>query len=80
MKEFKTENIRNLGLLGHGGSGKTCFAEALAFNMKIINRLGTIQDGNTLADYNEDEIERQISLGTSLLHGEWNSNKINIIQ
>lgn len=79
MKEYTTEKIRNLGLLGHGGSGKTCFAEALAYNMKTINRLGTIQDGNTVSDYNEDEIERQISLSTSLLHGEWKNHKINII-
>jgi elongation factor G len=79
MKEFVTEKIRNLGLLGHGSSGKTSFAEALAFNMKTINRMGKVEEGNTVCDYHEDEIERQISLGTSLMHGTWKDHKINVI-
>jgi elongation factor G len=79
MKEYQSANIRNLGLMGHGGSGKTCFAEALAFNMKVTTRMGSIADGNTISDYHEDEIDRQISLGTSLLHGDWKDHKVNII-
>ncbi|MBN2424314.1 MAG: elongation factor G [Calditrichaceae bacterium] len=79
MKEFQTEQIRNIGFGGHGGTGKTSLVEALLFNLKEINRMGTIEQGNTVSDYNEDEIKRQISLNTALAHGIWKDHKINII-
>ncbi len=79
MKTFKSEHIRNVGLAGHSGSGKTSLAEALLFNMGVINRIGRVDQGNTVSDYNADEIERQISINTSLLHGVWNDTKINLL-
>jgi len=79
LKEYSTENLRNICIGAHSGAGKTCIAESLLFNMGITNRIGTIENGTTTSDYNDDEIERQISIGASLLHGEWNGCKINLI-
>lgn len=79
MKVFQTEQIRNIGLCAHGGAGKTLLAESLLLNLKQINRLGSIEQGSTTSDYNADEIERQISINTSLLHGVWRDHKINLV-
>ncbi len=79
MKEYTGENIRNVGTAAHGGSGKTSLVEAMLYTMGVTTRLGSVEQGNTQSDYNEDEIERQISISTSLLHGEWQKTKINII-
>jgi elongation factor G len=79
VKVFQTAQIRNIGLIGHGSSGKTSLDEALLFNLKVVNRIGTIEQGSTVSDYNEAEIARQISINTSLTHGVWKDTKINII-
>lgn len=79
MKNYSGEHIRNIGIAAHGGAGKTSLVEAMLYTMGATTRLGTVEQGNTVSDYNEDEIERQISISASLLHGEWNKNKINII-
>ena len=79
MKNYSGEHIRNIGMAAHGGAGKTSLVEAMLYTMGATTRLGTVEQGNTVSDYNEDEIERQISISASLLHGEWNKNKINII-
>lgn len=79
MKDFQTGNIRNIFLGGHGSTGKTMLAEALLFNLKEVNRIGSTEQGTTVSDYNEDEIERQISISTALLHGVWKEHKINIL-
>jgi elongation factor G len=79
LKEYTGEQIRNIGMGAHGGAGKTSLVEAMLFTMGATTRMGAIEQGNTMSDYNEDEIERQISISTSLLHAEWNKNKINII-
>lgn len=79
MKEYTGEHIRNIGIGAHGGAGKTSLVEAMLFTMGATTRIGSIEQGNTISDYNEDEIERQISISTSLLNAEWNKHKINMI-
>ncbi len=79
MKDFSVDKIRNIGLIGHGGVGKTSMGEALLYCMGEVNRLGKIDDGSTISDYHPDEIERKISIVTALLHGIWHDWKINIL-
>lgn len=79
MKKYATEKLRNIGLIGHGGSGKTSLAEAMLFSAGVIDRLGKIEEGNTTMDHDPQEIKRQISINTSLAPCEWKGHKINII-
>ncbi|TFH02817.1 MAG: elongation factor G [Calditrichales bacterium] len=79
MKTYKTEQLRNLSTGAHGGAGKTSLIEAILFNMGVVNRIGTVELGSTVSDYNADEIERQISINTALVHGDWNDHKLNLI-
>ncbi|MGN0657343.1 MAG: GTP-binding protein, partial [Ruminiclostridium sp.] len=79
MKTYKCKNIRNIALAGHGGSGKTTLAEALMYLSGGIDRMGKIADGNTVCDYDADEIKRKISLNTALAYAEWKDVKINIV-
>ncbi|MCH7511374.1 MAG: GTP-binding protein, partial [Chloroflexi bacterium] len=79
MKEYETDQIRNVVLLGHGGTGKTSLSEAALFATGAINRLGRVDDGNTTSDYEPDEEKRQISISLALLPCEWNGHKVNLI-
>ncbi len=79
MNKYAVDKIRNVVLLGHGGAGKTSFAEAMAFNAGVTDRLGKISDGSTLSDYDPEETKRSISINTSLVPCEWNGTKINVI-
>lgn len=79
MKQYNPDSIRNLAFIGHGGSGKTSISELLLFASGEINRIGTIEEGNTTSDFNPNEIERQISISSTPLHVEWNNTKINFI-
>jgi elongation factor G len=76
---FEAKDIRNIILLGHSGCGKTTLAEALAFAGGAIPKMGSIEEGNTISDYNEDEKARRHSAGTSLLSFVYGGKKINII-
>ncbi len=79
MAIFKTDNIRNIALLGHGGSGKTKIAEAMLYATKAIDRMGRISEGNTVSDYDADEIKKGFSLSLSVSPVIWRDTKINII-
>jgi elongation factor G len=79
MKNYPTENIRNIVLVGHGGAGKTSLAEALLFRSGAITRMGKITDGNTVCDFDEEEIRKGISVSTALAPVEWSDHKINIL-
>jgi len=76
---FDTTHIRNVALLGHTGSGKTTFAEAMLFEAKGISRRGTVEEGNTVSDYTDMEHERGNSLFDTLIHASWKDSKINVI-
>ena len=79
MKGYTSENIRNVALLGHGGCGKTTFLEAALLATGVINRMGKVEDGNTVSDYDKMEIERGYSINTSVVPILWKENKINFI-
>jgi elongation factor G len=79
MKEYATEQIRNVVLLGHGSSGKTSLAEAMLFHTGATNRMGKVDDGTAVADFDEEEIRRKISLSLSLVPCEWKKFKINVL-
>ncbi|MCG6927647.1 MAG: elongation factor G [Acidobacteria bacterium] len=79
MKVYDAPNIRNVALVGHGGCGKTSLASALLFDAGAANRLGRVEDGTTVTDFDPDEIERKISLQTSLAFAEWKKTKINVL-
>jgi len=68
MKEYAIDKIRNIGLVGHGSSGKTALVEAALFVGKVTSRLGSADTGNTVTDYADDEITRKISIGLALGH------------
>jgi elongation factor G len=79
VKSYPTENIRNIVLVGHGGSGKTSLAEALLFRSGATTRMGKVTDGNTVCDFDEEEIRKGISISTALAPIEWDGHKINIL-
>ena len=79
MKEFSSESIRNIALIGHGGSGKTSLAELLLYTAGETTRIGSIPEGTTVSDYTANEIEKQYSISLSLLNVDWLNTKINII-
>ena len=79
MKVYRTDEIRNVVLLGHGGSGKTSLAEAMAYVSGATSRMGKIADGNTISDFDKEEQKREFSISTSLIPIEWEKAKINIL-
>ncbi|MEE9617447.1 MAG: elongation factor G [Anaerolineae bacterium] len=79
MKEYHTNQLRNVVLLGHGSAGKTSLAEAMLFASGAINRMGRVEDGTTIADFDEEETRRHISLNLALVPVEWEGSKINLL-
>lgn len=79
MKVYDAASIRNVAVVGHGGSGKTQLVSALLLDAGMVNRLGLVDEGTTVTDYDEEEIARKHTLSASLAYAEWNKTKINLI-
>ena len=79
MKIYESNKIRNVGIVAHGGAGKTSLTESLLFNAGAITRLGKVDDGNTTMDYLPEEIKRKITINTAMAPIEWRDSKINLL-
>jgi len=79
MGKFDTSKIRNLGIIAHGGAGKTSLSEAILFNAGMIDRLGKVDDGTSTMDFEPEEIKRKISITSSLDHCEWQDHSIHLV-
>src|SRR6476646_2016746 len=79
MKVYDAQNLRNVALVGHSGSGKTQLLSTLLFDAGAVNRLGRVDDGTSVTDYDEEAIARKHTLASGLACAEWNKTKINII-
>src|ERR1039458_2115710 len=79
VKTYEGENIRNIVLVGHGDTGKTQLISALLFTAGMVNRLGKVDEGTSVTDYDEEEIQRKFSISASLAYADWGKSKINFI-
>ncbi len=79
MKIYKSDNLRNVALLGHGGAGKTSLAEAMLYDSGAVNRLGRVDEGTSIADWEDEERRRRMSINASLIPCEWQDHKLNAI-
>jgi len=79
LKSYPTERIRNVVLVGHGHTGKTTLAESLLFAAGALNRPGRVEDGNTVTDFDPDEVSKLVSINLSLAPFEWQDHKVNLI-
>ena len=79
MKQYPPGRIKNVALIGHSGSGKTSLSETMLFNSKVTSRIGSVNEGNTVSDFDPEEIKRKISVRTSVMTFEYKDYKINLI-
>jgi elongation factor G len=79
MEIYKSNNLRNVVLLGHGGAGKTSLVEAMVYRSGAVNRLGRVDDGTSVSDWDDEERRRKMSINTSLMPCEWADHKLNVI-
>ncbi len=79
MKAYTADSIRNIGIFGHAGEGKTTLMEAFLYNAGVIERMGKVEDGNTVSDYDDEEKRRGVSISTSVAPLEWKNTKINLV-
>lgn len=79
MKEYKSDRLRNVGIVAHGGAGKTSLTEAMLFNSGAVNRLGRVDDGSATTDFEAEEVKRKVTISTALAPCEWRDYKINFV-
>ena len=79
MKDYTAANIRNIGIFGHGGEGKTTLTENMLYLTGAIDRQGKVNDGNTVCDYDAEEIKRQVTISAAIAPISFGGKKINVI-
>lgn len=79
MSNQAVSHIRNVAIIAHGGAGKTSLVESVLFNSGVIDRMGSVEEGNTVTDFEPEEIERKISISSAVAHCEWNGYSMNLI-
>ncbi len=79
MRQYLAGKIRNVAVAGHNGAGKTSLCEALLFKANAIDRLGKVTDGNTVSDFDPEEIKRKVSVSSAVIPFNWGSAKINLL-
>ncbi len=79
MKVYQSDKIRNLSLIGHSDSGKTTLTEAILYVTGVTKRQGKVNDGNTVSDFDKEEIARKVSIGTAVIPAEWQDIKYNFL-
>ncbi len=79
MAKFASEDLRNVGVIGHDDTGKTTLVSACLYTTGAVNRLGRVEDGHSTTDFDEEEIERQISIQVGLAHGEWKGSLVTLV-
>src|SRR4051795_4388400 len=79
MANYRADDIRNIALAGHGASGKTTLADALLFQAKAVDRQGSVEDGTSVSDFDEEEHKRHFSIDTSVLHLDHKGKRINLL-
>jgi len=79
VKTYEPNDIRNVLLVGHGGAGKTALLEAMLFTSGSLTRMGRVEDGNTVSDFEPEEVKKQISVSLAMAPVEWNGVKINVL-
>ena len=79
MKAYSANEIRNVAVMGHSGCGKTSLMEAMLHLTKVTSRMGRVEDGNTVSDYDSEEVRRKASVSTSIIPIEWNNSKLNFM-
>jgi elongation factor G len=79
MKQYKAGQLRNVALLSHSGAGKTSLAEAMLYDSGSVTRMGKVEEGSTVSDYDPEEIRRKISVNTAVLPFEWREHKVNVL-
>jgi elongation factor G len=79
MKKYEVEKIRNVGIFGHGGDGKTTLADAILFDTGVNTRMGRVEDGSSLLDYEPEEIHRRISISAAFAYYEWDKHRVTLV-
>src|SRR5262245_609158 len=79
VKVYESKDIRNVGVVGHGDSGKTTLTAGMLFSSGATNRLLRVDEGNTITDFDEEEVQRRITISTAIAVAEWKKSKINVL-